>query len=1123
MPSSSGWSSFFHVGAKTWRPKTADQSYLEFERKKVAEESERKEAEVKQKLHLLDQVRKLEAKTQTLNEMALSAEIQTKEHELAMRERQMAESKQIELAKLELAKRMGQESLNEADFARVRRERMKAELLARQSNDHALRELDRASGQSEIDERLAAHMPQPPSFIPPDGLSMPMRGNTPMAGPIPMPGNHMPMSGPMSVPGHMYMPGPMSMPGHTYMSPSGPQPTFDHHDGMPMGPQTRLRGRSESFSTYPVDMGRGEWGPHNNMLHERGLRLSDHLDHQRMHPPSRDSRNHDEPMALQMILRAQAELVRRKKLEKLDQNAMQHNFKMNALREMRKRELIARLRERGLHQHQIEAEATKLAQHIQCMNEAELRAEREEEYLHILREKGLQERELTDQLKRREENDRQILQKEIETLERESRHKDLAEAEREIRKAANEGRAPPMGITRPSVEKIKAEHLLDDMWTEFPDLNPRLQHEIISLQAHYKPTGGVGMCRAPTPKTREHILQEMANQLYREDHSRASMRSASRSSLRDHSHAPTSLSRSSSTRQGNNSPGPSRLANRPPSRCLDANGPPLSLPRRDLEPESSQQISGSDASAIDASLSARLHSAALNSEINGGRRSRASSRAGQMNDNHPMARHRPDLDPSPLNPNVGRRSRASTVTEQLESEILQGGPRHAASELGSGARSRSNSTAQSHGTSPQSRMSNERYINLAMGRSPAGSDHGRSSRPASRLNMPGTSNVDRNYDALAHGESFQTPIDHHMSDHRPDLDHSPINPNPVRRSRASTIAEQMDASILRGVPHHVSSEVGPDDGRSRSSSTAHSSRPLSKESMPGPSFIGNKYNNLTDESLSSLPTEALEMMLAGGQVDPSMMPNMSLNLQHIQPGDVDREQLAALSGQHQGSLYANMSSSNVEALQSHPADGRPASTRMGGASPSSSLRRQSSMNRDPRDASRSSSRGGTSSSHHSGLEGRDSRNNSHSPLNPSNRNSLGNSKSLYSMAGRHDMYASQNEGGRSSSQDGCDYPAEANSVDDEFVITERREHEGATIVDNLGRVEASSRDNASHPQRIDTLKAGLNDRNEMHSAVKNMISEASRRGANGVVSLRVHDLKDGSYVASGEAVVLVHH
>jgi len=166
MPSSSGWSSFFHVGARTWRAKTADQSYLEHERKKLAEEAERKQAEVKQKIELLDQVRMLEAKTQALNEMALSAEIQSKEHELAMRERQMAESKHIEMAKLELAKRMGEESLNEADFARVRRERMKAELLARQSNDHALREIERAEDQAELDERLATQPPNPLHFGP---------------------------------------------------------------------------------------------------------------------------------------------------------------------------------------------------------------------------------------------------------------------------------------------------------------------------------------------------------------------------------------------------------------------------------------------------------------------------------------------------------------------------------------------------------------------------------------------------------------------------------------------------------------------------------------------------------------------------------------------------------------------------------------------------------------------------------------------------------------------------------------------------------------------------------------------------------------------------------------------
>ncbi|KAI9625900.1 hypothetical protein KEM48_010600, partial [Puccinia striiformis f. sp. tritici PST-130] len=134
----------------------------------------------------------------------------------------MGELKQVELAKLELAKRMGEESLNEADFARIRRERMKAELIARQSNDHALRELDRASGQSEIDHHMATQMP--------------MRGQTPMAGPIPMPGSMqttgpMPIPGPMSMPAHMFMPGPMSMPGQMHMphmSPQGPHPAFDH-------------------------------------------------------------------------------------------------------------------------------------------------------------------------------------------------------------------------------------------------------------------------------------------------------------------------------------------------------------------------------------------------------------------------------------------------------------------------------------------------------------------------------------------------------------------------------------------------------------------------------------------------------------------------------------------------------------------------------------------------------------------------------------------------------------------------------------------------------------------------------------------------------------------------------
>ncbi|KAH9451192.1 hypothetical protein MJO29_008984 [Puccinia striiformis f. sp. tritici] len=1168
MPSSSGWSSFFHVGAKTWRPKTADQSYLEFEKKKFAEEAERKEAEVKQKIELLDQVRKLEAKTQALNEMALSAEMQTKEHELAMRERQMGELKQVELAKLELAKRMGEESLNEADFARIRRERMKAELIARQSNDHALRELDRASGQSEIDHHMATQMP--------------MRGQTPMAGPIPMPGSMqttgpMPIPGPMSMPAHMFMPGPMSMPGQMHMphmSPQGPHPAFDHQGGMPMAPHARLRGRSESFSIYPGDMGRNDWGPNNNLQHGQGLRLSDHLDRHRIHQPNRDFPDHHESVAFQMAIRAQAELIRRRKEEQVDQAARQHELNAQAMRQMRKQELVARLQERGMQQRQIEAEAAMLYEQDRRRNAAQLREERDREYRLMLKEKGLQEREIVDQLKRREAKDRESLRKEVQRLEREIRHQGLREAESAIWEARRNRKGPPMGIGRPSIEQIQREGLLEHMWAEFHELHPRLQQEIISMENHYKPGGAPGknrsrapsmgnmnsphLSRAPTPRTRENILQQMGNQLEREDSNRANMRPGSKASSRDHDHGPSPLSRHNSTPLSNRSPGPSQLRNRPPSRGFAAGGPPLSVPRHEFESESFEQISSTGDSAFnDAALAARLQSAALNSEINGGRRSRAGSLAGQMNADHPMSRHRPDLDPSPLNPNVGRRSRASTLTEQMESEFLRSGLHHMSSELGSGRRSRSNSTSQSFGISPESRM-----MNNGLGRSPGGSDHDfvareeggrtRNSRPPSRANPPGTSYSENRFGGSASREPSQMPTDRPSSRQRPETDPNSLAPSLGRSSRTGTISEQIESDLLRGNPNHVSSEFG-SDHRSRSSSRApnfgtspqsrmmnerhihqaigrtsaasnhdfaqrEQSRPPSRLNMSAAGYNENRYNNLTNEQLSQIPTEELQMLLASGQVDPSTIQNKPPNLHNLRPEEIDQmssEELDALLRQCQESPHVGMSNSNADARQSQMVN-----TGMGGASSSSGSRPHSSMNRGAMDSSRSSSRAGTSGIHQSGLERQNSRNNCHStsPLNPSNRNSPSNPKSLYSMLDERDRYEGQNNDTRSSSQDNHHYHQTEEDLDDgDFIITEMREQPGVQIVQELGRVEASSRDGSNYSRPIDGEQ--IKDRDEMHQAVKNLIAEASQRGANGVVSLRVNDLKDGSYVASGEAVV----
>ncbi|PLW14301.1 hypothetical protein PCASD_15673 [Puccinia coronata f. sp. avenae] len=1040
------------------RAKTEDESQLEFERKKCAEEAKRKEAEVKQKIELLDHVRRLEAKTQELNEISLSADIQAKEHELAMRERQMAESKQIELAKLEVAKRMGEESLNEADFARIRRERMKAELLARQSNDHALRELGRVGDQAEFDERMAAHnMPQPPSFRSADGISMPMRGHPPMAGPIPMPGSmstpgpspipnhmsipdHMPISGPMSMPSHMFMPGPMSMPGHMHVPPSELRPSFDQHGGGGMGLHSRLRGRSGSLSAYPGDIGQRDWGPRNNLRPGQGLHLSDYLDYQRTHPSNRDFRDPNEHIALQMATRAQAELMRRKKIANLDQKAMEHNLNSQLLREMRKAELVDNLRELGLQERQIEAEAAKLAERDLRMNEAQLREERDQEYRHKLMKKGLQEREITEHIRKRQERDREALQKAIKDLERDRYHKDLIESERAIREANRQGKPPPMGIKRPSIAEIKREGLLDNVWDHFQDLNPRLQHEILSMQAHYKPNPATGdhrsrrpsmsslnlprLSRAPTPQTRDQILQQMENQLSGELYNRANMRPGSKASSRDHDYGHVPLSRHSSIHQSSNSPGPSRLRSQTASCCPATDVSPINARRFEFEAESREQISRGNASLHDESLSARLQSAALNSEINGGRRSRASSRAGQMNDERPMSRHRADPEPSPLNPNTGR-----------------GEANYTSPEVGFTRRSRSNSAAQSHGSSAHSRMMYERPVNVELGQSPAGSER----------------------DFVFREEGYK----------------------------------------LRN------------------------SRPPSRANMSATSYADKKYRDMTDEELSRISTRDLQMLLPELDVNQSMMRN-TLSRNNLRPGDADLiSPQESDSSQFAENQHAGMAHSNVDTRLPHPNDGRPASTSLGRCSPSTSLPRRSSTHRGPMDSSRSSSRCGAFSNHQSGLERKDSRTNSHhstSPLNPSNGTSPINTRSLYSMSGRDDLlYGAQNDSGETSSRDECYRHASEDPFHGEVVITEKDEHPQARIVDRLGRVEASSssREN-SHHQPVDATQTGSSDREEMNKAVNNLMNEASRRGANGVVSLRLHDLKDGGYLASGEAVILEH-
>ncbi|KAH9456372.1 hypothetical protein Pst134EB_012569 [Puccinia striiformis f. sp. tritici] len=445
-------SSIFHVGAKTWRPKTADQQFLESQRKKMAEEEQMKKVEVQQRIKTLEQVRKLEEKTQALNELALSAELKAKEHELALRERQVAEAKHLEMAKIEIAKREGRESLSEADLARIKNERLRTEALARAARDHAARENHRPVSQVNLGPSRV-HVPPPP----PIPHLLPSQNRPPSA-----------QSMHRVHPGHTRIPS-----GHTHNASMG------HRLGPPE-PAPRMRRLSESLAHPPPGLGRAAMGVPNQQ--SRGLGPAPYQ--------NRHARRPSGTITTEMALRAQAERLRRRKLETLDLKARQHNLQVQALRDLRKRELVAELRERGLQQREIETQVNIQAERERAYTEAQLREIRDRDHRLKLKEKGLQEREITDHLRRRQENDREALRRELELLEHQLRRKEILEAELSIKRAMEKGESPPMGISRPSIEEIETEGLLNDLYDDFDVLGPYLRHEVVSdngMSAEYRP------------------------------------------------------------------------------------------------------------------------------------------------------------------------------------------------------------------------------------------------------------------------------------------------------------------------------------------------------------------------------------------------------------------------------------------------------------------------------------------------------------------------------------------------------------------------------------------------------------------------------------------------------------
>lgn len=332
-------------------------------------------------------------------------------------------------------------------------------------------------------------MPPPPPMLhslPPHSSPHPPMPRIPsanghrMSTPILPPLTHTPMPRP---------PIPMPLP-----PPPMPIPIsdFGHHRRVPSEPA--LGGRRMSGSMYPPPLGptRSQWGLPSNALRGNNhstphAGIDSGLDHSRgsrfLDPRIRIEklRALREDSLAQLALRAQAERLRRRRLENLDLQARQHNIRAQALRDLRKREFAMKLRERGLQQREIDTQVRLMAEREQLMTEAQLRELRDRDHRLILKEKGLQEREILEQIRRREEKDREVLRNEIQRLDGELRRKELLDAELSIKRALERGDAPPLGVSRPTIDEIENEGLLaEDFFEEFEFLDPRLRQEILA-------------------------------------------------------------------------------------------------------------------------------------------------------------------------------------------------------------------------------------------------------------------------------------------------------------------------------------------------------------------------------------------------------------------------------------------------------------------------------------------------------------------------------------------------------------------------------------------------------------------------------------------------------------------
>ncbi|KAH9810636.1 hypothetical protein DFH28DRAFT_492163 [Melampsora americana] len=1189
MPFTGKLASALTVGAKTWRPKTADQQFVEAEQKRLTEAEQMKRHALQKKIETLENVRKLEAKTQALNEMAMAAEIRSQEHEVAMKERQLAEARRAELAKLELAKRLGRESLSEADLARIRRERMKAELLARAAGNHAVQESMRPiKAGIDLGPRRTSMPPPPPTLHP---LPPPMNHSMPMPSRTPSAASHR---------AHQHMPMPMGPPmSHTPMPrppvlmpvPPPPMPMSDLHRRIPSEPGIHMRRLSGSLQPASLGIGPGQWGSPNNALRgpnhvpHHGSTAPAHFDrpsslrHQDSRLRAANLRALKEESMSQLAIRAQAERLRRRRLQQLDGHARASNLRAQALRDLRKRELMMKLRERGIQQREIDSQVRLMVEHEQMMTEAQLKEMRDREHRLMLKEKGLQEREIQDQIRRREEKDREILRIELEKLERELRRKELLDAELSIKHAFERGESPPLGIKRPTIDEIENEGLLaEDFFDDFDSLDPRIRQEImaatnlgpdyqrghgrspsvgartplmrasspgahshtsqmrdrirdeqirVSEENHIREGVLASLSRANTPRIRDEILSQMTPRL-REEALENERRAGAGISPREEMlgdrlnthHHPVGRPRSQSFDR--RSPGiPSTPRHREEIRAAlldeaEARDREDHRRRDDLRYREDLNAMNSVASQHKRTPSMRdnleLHhdSARRHLDLPSRSASRASSRggdhdaiprslsrSGSIRDGYSPS-ERLGLPSRPASRNLtaedlgltnllGMNGRAASrerqpVSAHVPNDDLLAARLHSAavnSELNGGARSRANSRAERLDDdllrSARSQLTNDSSLGL-------GSLSGLRSRANSRAEAPS--------DEVLRGMS--------RNSLGADL------PNTGgRRSRAnSTVGQNHQTAPSRSPRPSEFGEFGLQDEGLRARESRAPSRNAGNTLSPGYSLMGESggWNSLSNEELSQLSTEQLEMLLLSETGD---YPNVSYD--SMSP--MTKEEISQLTSEQLDVFMAGqdgrggMSGLSLSSSGAHRnISRRPSRNDLGDSPPFGSVEQHGH---------------GSSSAAHD-LQRSRSRNDNESygerygANTPQTRTSPHNQDSLYSMPGQYDPYGSAHDGGYGSyGQDDAEVG--------EFVVTEANTHPNTTIVERLGTVEADSFQGTS---RSPGARRGPSGAEGSHIAVNNLIHEAGRIGANGIVRLRVADCADGRYVASGEAVVL---